>query len=513
MSVISSEMHNIIASEDIYDGVVKYASGYDKKNIVNLNQSKSKIFTDTVFLNNVNENSLYEEIGTVLFNNTMDVINSMPTVFKEIVENNFKIETYVTECGEKRTELEEQLSECNLIVGKTLLRPNKEIYEMRANQEIYELMNREGTVTRTEVYNVEADKQKIIYNHNETYLQAYEEFEKETAHANEANAKMSKLKKLIDKEVVIEILLTSFLDIQLQIVNKIKQEMNKHALVRALLEGTIKIANTNEVLSNPLNGTPNLCGILEILKANFHKRGFVNFTISLIETLSYNLSEEDTKNNPKKAVQDTEKLYSRWLKRDMWTSMTQDLFFTSVLIKSMHPNVAFRRDVVNEVTRFIDKMKEEGDEGSAGDMRVYRHMCQFINEEQDNRELTKYQSGTYTPKFNKYRKNYLSNFNNAEQAAAANINNDGKKFSGEVTKSQNIKVYDAEQAKTFPYSAYRSKTSLCAKCYPDKSKSADHAVKPCQPLCYQSMCKKCHYYGHKKTNCMQSHDVDGKALE
>ena len=44
-----------------------------------------------------------------------------------------------------------------------------------------------------------------------------------------------------------------------------------------------------------------------------------------------------------------------------------------------------RRDAVNEVTRFIDKMKEEG-------------------EEQDNRELTKYQSGTYTPKFNKYRK-------------------------------------------------------------------------------------------------------------
>ena len=81
MSVFSSEMHNIIASEDIYDGVVKYASGYDKKNIVNLNQSKSKIVTDTVFLNNVNENSLYEEIGTVLFNNTMDVINSMPTVF------------------------------------------------------------------------------------------------------------------------------------------------------------------------------------------------------------------------------------------------------------------------------------------------------------------------------------------------------------------------------------------------------------------------------------------------
>ncbi len=96
---------------------------------------------------------------------------------------------------------------------------------------------------------------------------------------------------------------------------------------------------------------------------------------------------------------------------------------------------------------------------------------------------------------------------------AANINNDGKKFSGEVTKSQNIKVYDAEQAKNFPYSAYRTKTSLCAKCYPDKSKPVDHAVKPYQPLCYQSMCKKCHYYGHKKTYCMQSHDADGTALE
>ena len=61
--------------------------------------------------------------------------------------------------------------------------------------------------------------------------------------------------------------------------------------------------------------------------------------------------------------------------------MTQDLFFTSLLIKSMHLNVSFRRDVVNEVTRFIDKMKKDGEKGSVGDIRVYRHMCQFINDE------------------------------------------------------------------------------------------------------------------------------------
>ena len=74
--------------------------------------------------------------------------------------------------------------------------------------------------------------------------------------------------------------------------------------------------------------------------------------------------------------------------------MTQDLFFTSLLIKSMHLNVSFRRDVVNEVTRFIDKMKKDGEKGSVGDIRVYRHMCQFINDEQDNHELTKYQSAS-----------------------------------------------------------------------------------------------------------------------
>ena len=84
-------------------------------------------------------------------------------------------------------------------------------------------------------------------------------------------------------------MMTNFKNIIAQMINKIKLEVSKYPLVKTVLEGTVKLTSTNEVISNPINGNTNFTAIIEILKSNFHKRTIMNFTVNLIEAVAYTL--------------------------------------------------------------------------------------------------------------------------------------------------------------------------------------------------------------------------------
>ena len=42
--------------------------------------------------------------------------------------------------------------------------------------------------------------------------------------------------------------------------------INKYPLVKTVLEGTVKLTSTNDVISKQINGNTNLTAIIEILK-------------------------------------------------------------------------------------------------------------------------------------------------------------------------------------------------------------------------------------------------------
>jgi len=223
----------------------------------------------------------------------------------------------------------------------------------------------------------------------------------------------------------------------------------------------------------------------------------VNFTVNLIEAVSYTLTEEETKNNPRKIVQDVEKLYSRWETRNLWTHMTIDHFFTALIIKGIHPKDTLRRDVIHEVTKWAEEHKDSNMPSS--DMGLFRHTSKFIHSEQDNRELTAYQTGA----------NKLSKFPKVEASNAYNLTPTedaaGKRFSSEVLKSKNIKCFNSRRNKV-PYVAVKTVAQICGNCYPDP---VDTSKTACKPKCFSQKCSKCHYYGHLVSQCMQSHTVDG----
>jgi hypothetical protein len=171
----------------------------------------------------------------------------------------------------------------------------------------------------------------------------------------------------------------------------------------------------------------------------------VNFTVNLIEAVSYTLTEEETKNNPRKIVQEVEKLY-----------MTIDQFFTAlmIIIKGLHPKDTLRRDVIHEVTKWAEEHKDSNMPSS--DMGLFRHTSKNIHSEQDNRELTAYQTGAN--RLSKFPKVKASN----EDAAAAVEN--GKRFSSEVLKSKNIKCFNSRRNKV-RYVAVKTVAQICGNCY------------------------------------------------
>ena len=71
--------------------------------------------------------------------------------------------------------------------------------------------------------------------------------------------KSSPYSKLKKKNSVLEFKMTNFKNI-------IAQMINKYPLVKTVLEGTVKLTSTNDVISKQINGNTNLTAIIEILK-------------------------------------------------------------------------------------------------------------------------------------------------------------------------------------------------------------------------------------------------------
>ena len=84
------------------------------------------------------------------------------------------------------------------------------------------------------------------------------------------------------------------------------------------------------------------------------------------------------------------------------------------------------------------------------DMGLFRHTSKFIHSEQDNRELTAYQTGgNKLSKIPKVKASNAYNLTPTEDAAAVK---NGKRISCEVLKSKNIKCLNSRRNKV-PYVA------------------------------------------------------------
>jgi hypothetical protein len=197
--------------------------------------------------------------------------------------------------------------------------------------------------------------------------------------------------------------------------------------------------------------------------------------------------------------------------------MTEDQFFSAVFLKGMHPESKFRKEVINETTKFI-RTSMENEESSFSDeksMPIFKFIKEKMKVEQENRKFASSQKDKYSEKVKKtYEPQwYKRKENNTENAAIAYSASDGKSngklFSNEVMKSERVPFEDTN-GKKHTYVATIKQSSICDKCYPDSGV----AVNKCKNKCFGEKCHSCGYYGHVANYCMQSvHAITGNKVQ
>ena len=260
--------------------------------------------------------------------------------------------------------------------------------------------------------------------------------------------------------------------------------------------------------------------MVAILHERFHKKTFVSFARTLMSTLNWKLSKDDTINNPSKGVQQIEELYATWTQQRYWDQMTQDLFFTTIYVQGLDAG-PFRTKVLTELTKIINGI-EKGDDiiSNNSNMPIWRAIKLYVADHQRNREYDLEQkqlkvapvgvnNNGHQRKQNNYRNSYNSSkSDNAEEAAAAAVADDTT-YNREVSKGEGIMV-TTKKGRKVPYMSHKELTSICDKCFPVGNKAViahEHGTK-----CYQGKCNKCDYYGHNSGTCKQTHKVNGDPI-
>jgi hypothetical protein len=85
----------------------------------------------------------------------------------------------------------------------------------------------------------------------------------------------------------------------------------------------------------------NLAGMAAIIYNQYHKPSFITFNNNLIKAMSFQISSDDIKLNPMKAVSGVQDLILTWDTHNLWAQMSQDHFWAAILLRSLNSHALF----------------------------------------------------------------------------------------------------------------------------------------------------------------------------
>ena len=104
--------------------------------------------------------------------------------------------------------------------------------------------------------------------------------------------------------------------------------------------------------------------------------------------MGFYLSEADTKSNPMKAVPTVQKMMYNWKSHDLWTQMSPDPFFSTVLLRSLHPSALLRHDdlLLQETQRFLRQQSLSPATSSSDKNPLFTFAATYLQTIQDSRK-------------------------------------------------------------------------------------------------------------------------------
>jgi hypothetical protein len=178
---------------------------------------------------------------------------------------------------------------------------------------------------------------------------------------NEAMLLVKRMKREKDMIAIKDVFVTAMADASAIIVRKLQSELEKgkYVTLARALGGIIKVRATGEMIEDSLINN-SLTGVREVLYDKYIKNTFVSVLGIMVNAWTRRITPREADKKPWELLDEVEGLVSVWNQRKMWATITEDVWFTFILIMGLPGASEFRKSLLDKVT---DKIKKDADDG------------------------------------------------------------------------------------------------------------------------------------------------------
>lgn len=326
------------------------------------------------------------------------------------------------------------------------------------------------------------------------YIASAEVYSNSNRERAKLEAQMEKLRAKQNKDVILEVCASGLHTALGSMLTKIKDAVRDAPEVAMKLRGFVRIGTNGPRVNNPL-GNNNVTGLYYLLRKEYHKPSLGLFTSMLLDIMGSELSMDQFRTKPNQGLIDVQRSMYRWNKMSMWTFMSEDIFWTVVLLKRYPPQCDLREKAVMQVLNFIKEMEDKGKPYS-GSMPIYNYISEWVQEVYcKSREFAVTVRKKTSPSEASSWSNVGAGVEDAAAAEARSINFKGNAagpYTRHITRDEYLSCISVKDGKRHLYTATAKPCMAC--------KGKD---KHPSPICYSGQCRKCNLYGHREEQCCQ----------
>ena len=555
-----------ITEKELFTRIRNFSQGYlESATLSILNSRIHNSIASIPIIPSVTSTDRIEDVGHRVYLTIQELLRAVDAqLFPLIVALNFDYQSWIFECREARIAFKTEYDSLKQITDTPLDKPTTEVYDLRADLQIHDFcenLNSEsyqpgpfGSTTPSDraaqiADTIAKESARIKMDSRRQFLKAFDAWELSKKHQNDAVSQLRTLEQDVKKHTAVESVLEAFLTADRLIVSNLQNAIiSRYPALCPILKESITIPATREEITHPWD-LKNLAGMAAIIYNQYHKPSFITFNNNLIKAMSFQISADDTKSNPMKAVSGVQDLISTWDTHNLWAQMSPDHFWSAVLLRSLNSHALFR-DVLQKTQEFIRTHQHDP---PSGRLPIFTYTSTYIQNLQSDKTFNsgKPTSTSDKPPYpgrsthNQYKSQSLPA--GVEQAAAATAPtvpakavsiaatptsgstaarptasttsstggpNPRTNPKGKTIYSTPIKTYQGPVHKghkvfidthsppnhpdnrPFRYLAVPHRTDVCEKCFATEPT-------PCSTPCAADYCSSCTLFGHKSSHCMQ----------
>lgn len=357
------------------------------------------------------------------------------------------------------------------------------------------------------------------------YVESYREYKESLAKINKDKELYGKMKVRRNELETIKQINIAFSTAITLIVEKLKNAVKSYPEIVAKLHGTVKLAQTPDVLHDPYNSS-SLTGMLEIMRSEFVKASLVMFKHKLLEVMNLRLNKDQMDGDPNHGIQSIQRHINAWKSMQLFKYLTEDIFWVVVFLRQYSPESEIYQRGIERTMEYIHRV-QTGELGLRNTNLLHPGMpilsdlfewlnrvyAQSIDYTSQNKKKKSFNPSSSSNQGNngkndnnkgqtvsRFHKNYPNNEIQWANAAVEStfvqkqMKPAAASYDREVLRKENIGIKNESNGQWHLYTATKLACTSCTS--PEKTHP--------KPFCYLGKCKKCGFFGHATLLCLQT---------